>query len=390
LDIDLPQSEKKTLKRFLLLYLFFVLTIFGFIIFLYYGFQKDLMLQHKRVLLNQYANELIVELKHLHINFDKQRVYPRHKNFNSAIYDSDHKLIFSTLKNPKTKLNKIIYTNNETIHYIKEPESYYLGAQYVLIEINDDKKWLDGVVKNIIIYGTIAFIFMLFMGYFLLKLFLKPMRDALHLLDTFIKDTTHELNTPVSTIVANIEMIDRSKLDDEKLIKKINRIDIGAKTISNIYDDLTYLILNNKIISNNKDINLKNIIEQRVEYFSTLANVKKIKIFTNLDNNVILNIDDKKISKLIDNLISNAIKYNKIGGTIDIELKDKYFFIKDSGKGISQKNIDLMFDRYSRFDKSVGGFGIGLNIVKLISQEYNLNIKIESKIKKGTKVIISW
>jgi two-component system OmpR family sensor kinase len=348
------------------------------------------MLQHKRVLLNQYANELIVELKHLHINFDKQRVYPRHKNFNSAIYDSDHKLIFSTLKNPKTKLNKIIYTNNETIHYIKEPESYYLGAQYVLIEINDDKKWLDGVVKNIIIYGTIAFIFMLFMGYFLLKLFLKPMRDALHLLDTFIKDTTHELNTPVSTIVANIEMIDRSKLDDEKLIKKINRIDIGAKTISNIYDDLTYLILNNKIISNNKDINLKNIIEQRVEYFSTLANVKKIKIFTNLDNNVILNIDDKKISKLIDNLISNAIKYNKIGGTIDIELKDKYFFIKDSGKGISQKNIDLMFDRYSRFDKSVGGFGIGLNIVKLISQEYNLNIKIESKIKKGTKVIISW
>jgi two-component system OmpR family sensor kinase len=290
---------------------------------------------------------------------------------------------------PKPNYMKIDVDGIE--HLILEGcESILKTVNSVLIEINDDKKWLDGVVKNIIIYGTIAFIFMLFMGYFLLKLFLKPMRDALHLLDTFIKDTTHELNTPVSTIVANIEMIDRSKLDDEKLIKKINRIDIGAKTISNIYDDLTYLILNNKIISNNKDINLKNIIEQRVEYFSTLANVKKIKISTNLDNNVILNIDDKKISKLIDNLISNAIKYNKIGGTIDIELKDKYFFIKDSGKGISQKNIDLMFDRYSRFDKSVGGFGIGLNIVKLISQEYNLNIKIESKIKKGTKVIISW
>ncbi len=390
LDIDLPQSEKRTLKSFLLLYTFFILVTFGFIIFLYYGFQKDLMLQQKRVLLNQYANELIVKLKHLHINFDKQRVYPRDKRFNSAIYDSDHKLIFSTLKNPKTNLNKIIYTNNETIQYIKEPESYYLGAQYVLIEIEDNKIWLQNVIKNISIFGSIAFIFMLIMGYFLLRLLLKPMRDALHLLDTFIKDTTHELNTPVSTIVANMEMIDTTKLDDDKLIKKINRIDIGAKTISNIYDDLTYLILNNKIISHNSDICLKNIIEQRVEYFSTLANVKKININMELNKNVIINIDDKKISKLIDNLISNAIKYNKVGGSIDIKLEDNYFYIKDTGRGISKENIDFMFDRYARFDKSVGGFGIGLNIVKLICEEYNLTIDIQSKLKEGTKVIISW
>ena len=390
LDIDLPQSEKRTLKSFLLLYIFFVTILFGFIIFLYYGFQKDLMLQHKRVLLNQYANELIVKLKHLHINFDKNRVYPRDNRFNSAIYDSDYNLIFSTLKNPKAKLDKIIYTNNETIHYIKEPESYYLGAQYVLIEVEDDKIWLQNVIKNIAIYGSIAFIFIIIMGYFLLRVLLKPMRDALHLLDTFIKDTTHELNTPVSTIVANVEMIDTSKIDDEKLIKKINRIDIGAKTISNIYDDLTYLILDNKIISNNQDINLKTIIEQRVEYFNTLASVKKITIKTDLKEDTVLNIDQKKISKLIDNLISNAIKYNKIGGTIDIKLSKNYFYVQDSGRGISQDNIELMFDRYSRFDKSVGGFGIGLNIVKLICDEYKLHIDIKSKLEQGTKVIISW
>ena len=101
------------------------------------------------------------------------------------------------------------------------------------------------------------------------------MKDALRLLDTFIKDTTHELNTPVSTVMTNIELIDRDKITDKYLLKSINRIDIGVKTISNIYDDLTYLMLNNKIISNNQEINLKQLIEQRVEYFSILANMKK-------------------------------------------------------------------------------------------------------------------
>jgi two-component system OmpR family sensor kinase len=87
------------------------------------------------------------------------------------------------------------------------------------------------------------------------------MRDALHLLDRFIKDTTHELNTPISAIITNIEMIDKDSLDD-KLARKINRIDIGAKTISNIYEDLTFLTLNNKIISQNEELNTLKVWQQ--------------------------------------------------------------------------------------------------------------------------------
>jgi two-component system OmpR family sensor kinase len=216
------------------------------------------------------------------------------------------------------------------------------------------------------------------------------MKDALHLLETFIKDTTHEFNTPISTIMTNIELIDRDNIEDKYLLKIINRIDIGAKTISNIYDDLTYLILNNKIISDNQDINLKQLIEQRVEYFSILANIKKIKVTTSLNPDVALNIDSKKISKLIDNILSNAIKYNKINGSIHIILDTNKLTIKDTGKGIKKEHIDLMFDRYARFDKVVGGFGIGLNIVKMICKEYNLTINISSKLDKYTEVCISF
>ena len=230
---------------------------------------------------------------------------------------------------------------------------------------------------------------MMALGYFILRLVLKPMRDALHLLDRFIKDTTHELNTPVTAIITNIEMIDKSSLD-ERLLKKINRIEIGAKTISNIYEDLTFVTLNNQIISNNENINLSNVLKQRVEYFNSIATMKKINFDLDIKDDIFMVCDMKKITKLIDNILSNAIKYNKIAGFIKVNLDDNILSIEDSGKGIEKENLKTLFERYSRFDKSVGGFGIGLNIVSLIAKEYNLKIDVKSQINMGTTVEIRW
>ncbi|MCF6173397.1 MAG: sensor histidine kinase, partial [Campylobacteraceae bacterium] len=238
LGTDFHQSEKQTLFRFSALYILLTIIIISVFSFIYFELQKDLMLQQQKTTLQKYSKELIEDLKQLHKNFDKTQIYPRSDKFESAIFDNEKKLIFSTTKT-KLRLDKILYLENETIHLVNIPESYYLGARYIIVKVKDGKQWLEQTKKEIIIFGIITFLFMLTIGYILLRLFLKPMRDAITLLDEFIKDTTHELNTPVSTIVSNIEMIDRSSLD-EKLLKKIDRIDIGAKTISNIYQALTY------------------------------------------------------------------------------------------------------------------------------------------------------
>lgn len=339
--------------------------------------------------MQNYSSELIFRLKDLHINFDKYKFYPRDEKFNSAIYDSDKKLIFSTLESKKIDFNSEVYTSNSKLHFVEQPESFYLGAKYVVLEINDDLIWFENLKKEIAFFILLAFIFMVFLGYFLLRLFLKPMRDALHLLDRFIKDTTHELNTPVAAVISNVEMIDIDSLD-EKLAKKIKRIDTGAKTISNIYEDLTYLTLNNKIISQDENLNLSKIVKQRIEYFKTLADVKKISFETSIKDEISIFCDNKKISKLIDNLLSNAIKYNKIKGVIKVTLKENSLIIEDSGKGMSQEQVEQLFQRYTRFDKSVGGFGIGLNIVSMIAKEYNFKISVKSELKVGTKMEILW
>ena len=387
--IDLTKSETRTLLGFSFLYSFLVLVILSVVSFLYYQFQEDLMLQEKRQILQNYSNDLVIRLRDLHVNIDKNNIYPRDERFESAIFDSDKKKIFSTLKSKDVSLDEIIYLSNKQIHFIKEPESYYLGSKYIIIEIPDDGIWFEQIRYKIGIRVLLAFVFMMALGYFILRLVLKPMRDALHLLDRFIKDTTHELNTPVTAIITNIEMIDKSSLD-ERLLKKINRIEIGAKTISNIYEDLTFVTLNNQIISNNENINLSNVLKQRVEYFNSIATMKKINFDLDIKDDIFMVCDMKKITKLIDNILSNAIKYNKIAGFIKVNLDDNILSIEDSGKGIEKENLKTLFERYSRFDKSVGGFGIGLNIVSLIAKEYNLNVHVKSQIDIGTTVEIRW
>lgn len=387
--IDLSKSETRTIIGFSLIYSILVLVILGVITFLYYQFKKDLMLQDVRQTLQNYSNTQIANLKELHINIDKSDIYPRDERFNSAIYDSSKKKIFSTLLMGDVKLDEVIYLKDGYIHLIKEPESYYLGSKYVIVEIEDDNIWFANIKYKMLFWFLFSFILLLFVGYFIAKLFLKPMRESIQMLDRFIKDTTHELNTPIAAILSNIQMINKDNID-EKLAKKINRIEIGAKTISNIYEDLTFVSLNNQIISNNEKLNFSQILNQRVDFFKSIANSKKIEFILDIKENVFIVCDIKKLSKLIDNILSNAIKYNKFQGFIKVTLKDKILIIEDSGKGMSKDNLANLFTRYKRFDKSVGGFGIGLNIVSLIAKEYDLKIDVISKIDVGTRIKIKW
>jgi two-component system OmpR family sensor kinase len=315
--------------------------------------------------------------------------YPRYKEFNSAIYDIDQNLIFSTMKTDNIDFSKEFYQEDEYSYIIYKNSPYILGTAFVVIEVKSPSV-LNELLNELILIVSITIIFIILTSIFLIKLLLKPIRDNLKTLDKFIKDTTHELNTPISAILGNIETFDNSQLS-EKNSKKLNRIKIGVFTISNIYQDLVYLVLNDKMLSQNENLNISEIVKDRVDYFEILSQSKRIGMTLDIQDDIFYHADKLKISRLIDNLISNAIKYSKVNTKIYITIKDNQFIIQDQGYGMKQEDIKVIFERYSRFDNSnQGGFGIGYNIIYSIIKEYDIAIDIQSQLQKGTKVTLTW
>ncbi|MCK5854747.1 MAG: HAMP domain-containing histidine kinase [Sulfurovaceae bacterium] len=386
-DISLHRSnEKQALRRFLGLYIFLVVALLSLLSTFYYQSQEKLMFSNQRTILSTYANEQVKKLKILHHYFPSKTDYPRSMQYKSAIYDIERVYIFSTLENGKINFDKEVYRVGKKIHFVKLLDDYYLGAHYLFTEIDEDRAWVNETILNIIAFGTVALIILGIFGLFFVNLFLRPMKNSIELLDNFIKDTTHELNTPISAILANIEMMDTSVMA-EKNIKKLSRINVAAKTVSHLYQDLTYLVLGHQRSVRDEWIDLESLVIDRVEYFSLLAEAKQIKFLLDLESREIW-IDGAKIARVIDNLISNAIKYNKRGGEISFTLTEDSLIISDTGIGIEKEKISAMFERYSRFNSSEGGFGIGLNIVKSILDEYKLEVEVNSIIKMGTTIKI--
>lgn len=381
-------SEKKSLLRFLALYVAMVMLMLIIIASYYYQTQEKLMLSNQRATLFKYGYVHAKRLKVLHHFFDERRDYPRDPRFKSAIFDIDKKTIFSLLDEPQVSFDKEIEIVGSHIHFLKSLDDFYLGTKYIIIEVEDDGLWREAIWKDIIGYGLLAFSLFLLFGLYLAKLFLKPMRDSIMLLDRFIKDTTHELNTPLSAILANVEMMD-TEVMIEKNKTKLNRINIAAKTVSTLYKDLTFLTLEKERSNENEHIDLKALIKDRAEYFAILAQSKKITYQFDLHPAMIF-MDRQKLTRVIDNLISNAIKYNRRNGVVGFELKQGELTIWDRGIGIPSNILPLIFDRYSRFNKTEGGFGIGLSIVKKIIDEYGMEIEAHSQKNEGTRMVIKW
>ena len=257
----------------------------------------------------------------------------------------------------------------------------HLGVTYTVIEEHSFYDEIGGIKKIIIAVLLILYLPFSLVGYFLAKLFIKPIQMKRIQLDNFIKESTHELNTPISALLMSIKP--QSQMNE----KSYERIKISAKRISDIYKDLTYLLLRNSDleIQNAKNISINQILKEQVTHLFPLAGKKKITIIENYNDEIVTNIDEESLIRLINNLLSNAIKYNKFGGEIEITTKEKTLIIRDTGIGIAKEHQSEIYKRFYRATDESGGFGLGLNIVYKICKTYDIDIKMKSEYGKGTE-----
>ena len=280
-------------------------------------------------------------------------------------------------------------TDRRYLYYREKIEPYYLGVKYIFLRAPLDTKALSILLEEIALFIAAAILLTVVTGYFLGRLFVAPMREAIEALDRFIQDTTHELNTPVSTVLTNLELIDSYGVCKEAS-EQMARIRIAAQTISHIYDNLTYLKLNHRQIKEPKRIDLSSVLHERIAYFETSIASKQLRPAIDIAQEVYLVIDPYDLVRMVDNLLSNAIKYNVMHGELRVELRSRYLRIANSGEGIDEELIEAVQRRFVRADRSEGGFGIGLDIVHSIAKSYGLKVLFSSKPGIETEVIVRW
>mgnify|MGYP001010629959 CR=1 FL=1 len=345
---------------------------------LYYQNEKtmyvDLVKSNIQNIASKASNEIIVSHM-MGSNFNKEK-YLSSNEYKISFYDKNKNLVFGNFLESVDFGQKFIIEKNSII-LVDSSTVGHLGIDYIVLKDRSLENKIDDLEILIVLIFLIIYFFIAIIGFYLAKLFLKPIKDERIKLNNFIKDTTHELNTPISAILMSAENKNLSE-------KQIERIKISAKRVSEIYSDLTYLFLENKeTIKNIQEINLKEIIDEQMEYLELIASKKKIIINKNIED-FFYKIDKDDFIRIFNNLISNAIKYNNIGGRIDISLKDNQLKISDNGIGISNEKIKDIYKRYYRATNEQGGFGIGLNIVNHLCSIYKIKILVESQIDEGT------
>lgn len=314
-------------------------------------------------------------------NEDKVYYFPRYKEYKAALYTDKYQIVFTNLDFEPLSFTEGFHQKRNRYYYVYPlPDAYYFGASYVLVSTVHTASNIYFFAAMIMIAIVIAlFIF----SFLLLRNFSRPFEKLNVQLDNFIKDSMHEINTPLSIINLNSDLF-ASKYGENKYLLRMKS---AAKTLATIYNDMDYLVKEGRVKYKKSALDFGEFIQNRVDYFQEIANLKQIQLDTNILPGLTHTFSKTKLQRIVDNTISNAIKYSNDDSHVEISVytigEHIVFEVIDHGVGI--KDTSKIFSRYYRENEAKGGFGIGLNIVKKIIDEENILLEIKSALGEGTR-----
>jgi signal transduction histidine kinase len=275
----------------------------------------------------------------------------------------------------KDREENILYKQGDFYSYFKVPtvDKYLMQVVYpksrYLLRV---KKIENSTYHKFFFYSFVsAFVSLLFSLYAFM-----PLRRALRMNEEFVKDILHDFNTPISSMRINLKLFKREVGENQK----IERLENNIETILSLQNNLQIFL--KSIPAQIEEFNLKELVEKRIKYFKILYPDIE---YTLLLKKTILQTNKDALIRILDNLLSNAGKYNKSNGKVSIYMRDKYLYIEDTGKGIQDPS--KIFDRY--YKEQDRGIGIGLHIVKKLCDELHISIKVKSKIDEGTTIMLN-
>ena len=193
----------------------------------------------------------------------------------------------------------------------------------------------------------------------------------------FLRHAVHETSTPLAVIMSNVELYELTHQKNEYL----SNIEAAMKNVFTIYDDLAYLVEKNEVEYPKHSIDLVDYVRSRIDFFKQLASQTNLSFEFSVESaEAIINFNETKLQRIIDNNLTNAIKYTQDFETIlvTIRAEAKDFELQIKSKSTHIQNPDKIFEAYYQEDGSTSGFGLGLNLVKQICEEEDISIEVHS------------
>jgi signal transduction histidine kinase len=194
--------------------------------------------------------------------------------------------------------------------------------------------------------------------------------------DSFIKHSIHEINTPLAVIMMHID-IRKIKFGEDPYMSKI---EAASKMISNIYDDLSYMVKKDRFSYEKQWIFFSMFLQNRIDFFEDIAKGNRHKIVYEIEDDIKLFFSDIELQRIVDNNLSNAIKYANKNTEIKVTLKKEKRWLVLEFMTYSKQIVDTdrIFEPFHQEENKQGGFGLGLEIVHSICAKEDVQVEVSS------------
>jgi Signal transduction histidine kinase len=221
-------------------------------------------------------------------------------------------------------------------------------------------------------------------SYFLARLTLKPIKDNMESQKRFVANASHELRTPLTAIAMENEVTLRAKSPTKnELSNQVKSNMEEVKKLQKLTSNLLELSQNESVVM--KKVDAKKLVDSTITQMQKIAEQKKI-VIKNQIKSLKLEANYDMLSEILSIVLDNAIKYSPRNSTVIIKSKQGKIAVVDEGPGISSEDINYVFERFYRAEKShtTDGYGLGLSIAKHLANQMKMEISAQNNTDKGT------
>ncbi|MDD2266858.1 HAMP domain-containing sensor histidine kinase [Sulfuricurvum sp.] len=374
-------DEKKFVRRYSLIYTCIVSVILLAPLYFYVKHKINMQEVRTEVELKSIQSHIINAMDSFGNNPDGTFEFPKFNSYQSGLYSNTFSTIYSQIKEPLPSFMPGYHSEGLSRFLITAlPPQKYFFADYLITEttISYTDIFLEA---SIIAFGILVLILLL--SFYFLNSFSVPFKRVNEKLDEFIKESMHEMNTPLSIINVNVDLFNSIYESN----KYLSRIKSATKSLATIYNDMDYLIKQNRIEYKDELIDFEAFVKERVEYFELICQLNNITLSLHADTRTHIRFNPTKLQRIVDNTLSNAIKFSHKNGKIDVYIHKNEnggisLVVQDYGQGI--KHPEKITNPYYREHEHKTGFGIGMNIVKSIIDKSDITLDIQSTYLKGS------